>query len=326
MPRISIPKDAASIIDWDKGGGLVPVVVVDTVTWKVLMLGYANREALEKTLETGYAYFYSRSRRRLWMKGETSGNKLRIARVEYDCDSDTLLYLAEPTGPVCHTGEYSCFHNILEDRLVHLMWERILDEFRKARIARRPGRRGLDEYMYIVNPITDNIPPPSSATMGLIAEYLASKAPNGIDKVVTVEALGLPVATLVAQRLGLPLAVVRERRFPAEGWTEPFQSGYKEGTHYIYGLQPGERVVLVDDAVSTGGAAESVIKGLERHGVEARAVLASIAKPQYGGVRLLESMGVPLYRAVDIYIEDNDTIRLVQPEAGLEERIKLSNA
>ncbi len=82
----------------------------------------------------------------------------------------------------------------------------------------------------------------------------------------------------------------------------------------------------MDDAVSTGGAAESVIKALERHGVEVRAVLASIAKPQYGGVRLLESMGKPLYRAVDVYIEGNDTIRLVQPEAGLEERIKLSNA
>ncbi len=326
MPRLHLPRKALDTIDWNKNNGLVPVVVHDVVTWRPLMMGYTNREALEKTLETGYAHFYSRSRQRLWMKGETSGNKLRIARVEYDCDSDTILYLAEPTGPVCHTGEYSCFHNVLQDRLIELMWERIVEEFRKARISRRPGKRGLSEYLYIVNPLTDNIPPPSPATTGLIAEYLASKAPSGLEKAVTVEILGLPIASLVAQRLGLPLAIVRERPFPAEGWTEPFQSGYKEGTHYIYGLEPGEKVVLVDDAVSTGGAAESVIKALERHGVEVKAVLASIAKPQYGGVELLESMGVPVYRSVDVYIEDSDSIRLVQPEAGWSVKLNLSSA
>ncbi len=241
--------------------------------------------------------------------------------MEYDCDSDTLLYYVIPSGPTCHTGEYTCFHNRLHDNLLRELWRHIVEEFRRARIARRPGKRGLKEYLYIVNPITDNIPPPRPATMNLIADYLSEKA-GGIDKVVTVEALGLPIATLVAERLGKPLAVVRERPFPAPGWVEPFQSGYKEGTHYIYGLEPGDRVVIVDDAVSTGGAAESVINALTRHGVEVKALLVSIAKPQYGGVDRIHELGTPVYRPVDVYIEDGG-LTLVQPDAGWRETLAL---
>lgn len=90
-------------------GGLVPVVAQDAATGDVLTLAYANREALEKTLETGEAHFYSRSRGELWRKGETSGNTQRVVEVRLDCDDDALLYRVEPRGPACHTGESTCF-------------------------------------------------------------------------------------------------------------------------------------------------------------------------------------------------------------------------
>ena len=97
------------------GGGLVPVVAQDAASGDVLTLAYANREALEKTLATGEAHFYSRSRRELWRKGETSGNTQKVVEVRLDCDGDTLLYRVEPAGPACHTGERSCFFTSLAD-------------------------------------------------------------------------------------------------------------------------------------------------------------------------------------------------------------------
>ena len=96
-------------VDFDKGNGLVPVVVQDINTKAVLMVAYANREALERTIKTGYAHYFSRSRGKLWKKGETSGNVQRVKKVLLDCDGDTLLYLVEQEGVACHTGEYSCF-------------------------------------------------------------------------------------------------------------------------------------------------------------------------------------------------------------------------
>ncbi len=89
--------------------GLVPVVAQDAATGTVLTLAYANREAVERTLETGEAHYYSRSRGELWRKGATSGNTQRVAEVRLDCDADALLYKVEPRGPACHTGENSCF-------------------------------------------------------------------------------------------------------------------------------------------------------------------------------------------------------------------------
>ena len=94
-------------------GGLVPVVAQDAATGDVLTLAYANREALEETLATGEAHFYSRSRRELWRKGETSGNTQRVVEVRLDCDGDALLYKVEPRGPACHTGERTCFFTTL---------------------------------------------------------------------------------------------------------------------------------------------------------------------------------------------------------------------
>lgn len=101
-------------LDLKKGRGLIPVVVQDVESKEVLMLAYANEEALKKTLSTGYAHYWSRSRKRLWMKGETSGNTQKIREVMTDCDYDTLLYVVEQKGPACHTGEYTCFHNKLK--------------------------------------------------------------------------------------------------------------------------------------------------------------------------------------------------------------------
>ena len=89
--------------------GLIPAIVQDTDTGQVLMLAYMNEAALEKTLSSGEAWFYSRSRQELWHKGETSGNIIKVLSVWKDCDSDTLLLIGKPMGPVCHTGNKTCF-------------------------------------------------------------------------------------------------------------------------------------------------------------------------------------------------------------------------
>ena len=103
---------AAENVRFDEGG-LVPVVAQDAATGDVLTLAYANREALEKTLATGEAHFYSRSRGELWRKGATSGNTQRVVEVRLDCDADAVLYRVEPRGPACHTGERTCFFTTL---------------------------------------------------------------------------------------------------------------------------------------------------------------------------------------------------------------------
>jgi phosphoribosyl-ATP pyrophosphohydrolase/phosphoribosyl-AMP cyclohydrolase len=94
--------------------GLVPVIAQDATTDAVLTLAYANREALEKTLSSGEAHYYSRSRGELWRKGATSGNTQRVVEVRLDCDGDALLYRVEPRGPACHTGEETCFFTTVE--------------------------------------------------------------------------------------------------------------------------------------------------------------------------------------------------------------------
>lgn len=93
--------------------GLVPAITQDFDTNEVLMMAYMNREALEKTISTGRAHYFSRSRNRLWLKGETSGNFQLVRTVYYDCDADTVLVMAEPMGPACHTGHRSCFYRKL---------------------------------------------------------------------------------------------------------------------------------------------------------------------------------------------------------------------
>jgi phosphoribosyl-ATP pyrophosphohydrolase/phosphoribosyl-AMP cyclohydrolase len=96
-------------LDFDKGNGLIPAIIQDASTQKVLMLGYMNREAVEKTQTEGKVTFYSRSKDRLWTKGETSGNFLHLKDMKMDCDQDTLLVMVDPVGPACHTGADTCF-------------------------------------------------------------------------------------------------------------------------------------------------------------------------------------------------------------------------
>ena len=96
-------------LDWDKGGGLLPAIVQDARSHRVLMLGYMSPESLARTRESGWVTFHSRSRQRLWTKGESSGNRLRLAGIQADCDADALLVTAWPEGPTCHLGRESCF-------------------------------------------------------------------------------------------------------------------------------------------------------------------------------------------------------------------------
>ena len=105
---------------WEKQGGLLPAIVQDADTLRVLMLGYMSREALQATLASGRVTFFSRSKQRLWTKGESSGDVLDLVRLEADCDADTLLVQARPAGPTCHLGRASCFPQAPADGLAEL--------------------------------------------------------------------------------------------------------------------------------------------------------------------------------------------------------------
>lgn len=101
--------EALDKLAWEKMGGILPALVQDQGSGRLLMLGYVSREALEATLQSGLATFFSRSKQRLWQKGETSGNRLRVRGLFADCDGDAVLIVADPEGPTCHTGTISCF-------------------------------------------------------------------------------------------------------------------------------------------------------------------------------------------------------------------------
>jgi len=157
--------------------GLVPVVVQDYRTGEVRMLAYANREAIEKTLETGYAHYYSRSRKRLWKKGETSGELQRVREVRVDCDGDAVLYLIEQEkNRACHTGERNCFYRnldgsyaldkplpfevlarlqeVLRDRLERLPEGSYTTELVKAgfdRIVQKAGEEAVETLIALMN-------------------------------------------------------------------------------------------------------------------------------------------------------------------------------
>jgi len=126
----------SSRLDWSKGDGLLPVIVQHWLTGEVLMLGYMNAEALAATQNSGHVTFFSRSKQRLWMKGETSGHVLALKSVRMDCDADTLLVQAEPHGPTCHRGTSSCFGNEVQTPLGFLAE---LDALIAQRHAERPA-------------------------------------------------------------------------------------------------------------------------------------------------------------------------------------------
>ena len=122
-------------INFEKMGGLVPAIVQDNVTRKVLMLGFMNKEAYDKTVETGKVTFWSRTRNCLWTKGETSGNFLNVKEILLDCDQDTLLIKARPDGPVCHTGADTCWN---EQNSVDLNFLSYLQDFIERRYKEMP--------------------------------------------------------------------------------------------------------------------------------------------------------------------------------------------
>ncbi len=107
---------SVSDLDFEKYSGLLPVIAQDENSGEVLMLAYANREAVQKTQQTGYAHYWSRSRNTLWKKGESSGHVQEISEVLVDCDEDTLLYKVHQTGPACHTGAPTCFFRKLNTK------------------------------------------------------------------------------------------------------------------------------------------------------------------------------------------------------------------
>jgi phosphoribosyl-ATP pyrophosphohydrolase/phosphoribosyl-AMP cyclohydrolase len=132
---VRLEKAYSSRLDWAKGDGLLPAIVQHWLSGEVLMLGYMNAEALEQTKNTGLVTFYSRSKQRLWTKGESSGNTLVLKSIRIDCDADTLLVQAEPHGPTCHLGTSSCFGDAVPPPLGFLAE---LDALVAQRHAERP--------------------------------------------------------------------------------------------------------------------------------------------------------------------------------------------
>ncbi|WP_312312344.1 bifunctional phosphoribosyl-AMP cyclohydrolase/phosphoribosyl-ATP diphosphatase HisIE [Atlantibacter sp.] len=147
-------------LDFEKTDGLLPVVVQHAASGEVLMLGYMNGEALDKTQQTGNVTFYSRTKQRLWTKGETSGNFLHVVSITPDCDNDTLLVLANPIGPTCHKGTSSCFGDVHHQWHFLYQLEQLLAERKHAdpassytaklyasgtkRIAQKVGEEGVE--------------------------------------------------------------------------------------------------------------------------------------------------------------------------------------
>ena len=137
-------------LDFDKLNGILPVVIQDWDTSKVLMLGFMNQEAYDKTVTDGFVTFYSRSREQLWTKGETSGNYLKVKEIKPDCDSDSLLIKVEPFGNTCHLGKYSCFDETKSDgyeflsKLEQLLYER-LEQMPEGSYTSSLYKKGIDK-------------------------------------------------------------------------------------------------------------------------------------------------------------------------------------
>jgi phosphoribosyl-ATP pyrophosphohydrolase/phosphoribosyl-AMP cyclohydrolase len=125
-------------LNWGKGDGLIPAVVQDAVSGQVLMLGYMDRDALQATVKTGNVTFFSRSKGRLWTKGESSGHFLKFVSIVPDCDDDALLVLANPVGPTCHEGTQSCFGDTVSTRAHQLSFLAKLEDVIAQRITEKP--------------------------------------------------------------------------------------------------------------------------------------------------------------------------------------------
>ncbi len=137
--------------------GLVPAIIQDINTDEVLMLAYMNRESLNKTIDTKKTWFYSRSRQKLWNKGEQSGNYQEVKSISYDCDGDTLLVKVNQKGVACHTGEYSCFHNKVIDNSESNEYKRFIDKLYEIIMNRKIERKEGSYTNYLFNEGIDKI-------------------------------------------------------------------------------------------------------------------------------------------------------------------------
>lgn len=155
LSLIVLTKSNEMEIDFKKMNGLVPAIIQDECTSKVLMLGYMNEKALAKTLETGKVTFFSRSKNRLWTKGEESGNFLNLVSISSDCDNDTLLIKVHPEGPVCHTGKDTCWGESNEGDFAFLKY---LQEFIQKRFKEMPeGSYTTSLFKEGINRITQKV-------------------------------------------------------------------------------------------------------------------------------------------------------------------------
>ena len=169
--------------DWDKGGGLLPAIIQDARTGQILMLGYMNREAAAVTVDSGDVTFFSRSKQRLWTKGETSGNKLGFVSAVLDCDRDTILVQAVPAGPACHTGARSCFTDDL------------------------PQGAGFLGQLLLVFDDLDNLPPVTFGVLCLVGIHVGSNM--RFDKIAhAVAPIGLTFSGFEIHG-GIPLVLIQ---------------------------------------------------------------------------------------------------------------------
>lgn len=159
-------------LDFEKGGGLIPVVIQDNTTLSVLMLGFMNQEAYERSSQEGLVTFFSRTKNRLWTKGETSGNFLKIVSISQDCDEDTLLIKVNASGPVCHTGKQNCFsttskkdfifnlEQIIDQRYTNPLQESYINKLRNKglnKIAQKVGEEGVETVIAALNETREDL-------------------------------------------------------------------------------------------------------------------------------------------------------------------------
>jgi phosphoribosyl-ATP pyrophosphohydrolase/phosphoribosyl-AMP cyclohydrolase len=180
-------------IDFIKGNGLVPVVIQDNNTLQVLMVGYMNKEALEKTIEEKKVTFFSRSKNRLWTKGETSGNYLNVTDIKPDCDKDTLLIKVHPEGPTCHTGSTSCFgdetpkgfiyelEQIIDQRITKNIEDSYTNRLYKKGINKVAQKVGEEAVELIIEAKDNNIDLFKNEAADLLYHYLILLKTKGID-------------------------------------------------------------------------------------------------------------------------------------------------
>ena len=192
-------------LDWEKTDGMMPAIVQHAVSGEVLMLGYMNKDALEKTEATGKVTFYSRTKQRLWTKGETSGHVLNVVSITPDCDNDTLLVLVNPIGPTCHKGTTSCFGETGHQWLFLYQLEQLLAERKHAdpessytaklyasgtkRIAQKVGEEGVETALAAT--VNDRFELKNEAS-DLMYHLLVLLQDQGLDTVEANVALGFP--------------------------------------------------------------------------------------------------------------------------------------